>query len=315
MYIEAVPNRSSPPAVLLRESYREGGKVKKRTLANLSKLPPHVVEGLRALLRGGVVLEDLTTAVEVLDAWPWGHVRAVLGTARKLGLEKLLSPQACPERSRVLALIVARLLDPASKLATARGLGDESPRSRRSAPSSASSSARGALRDPGLACAAQARIEAAWRAGISTDGNLVLYDVTSSYFEGRSCPLARFGYNRDGKKGKLQIVFGLLCDREGCPVAVEVFDGNTGDPATSGAQIDKIRERFGLQRVVLVGDRGMITAARIAEELRPARAGLDHRAAGAGDPEARGAEGACSSPCLTSAISPRSPTRPIPASG
>ncbi len=125
MYIEAVPNRSSPPAVLLRESYREGGKVKKHTLANLSKLPPEIVEGLRALLRGGVVIEDLAAAVEVLDSWLWGHVRAVLGTARKIGLEELLSRRACPERSRVLAMIVARVLDPASKLATARSLGEE----------------------------------------------------------------------------------------------------------------------------------------------------------------------------------------------
>jgi hypothetical protein len=125
MYIEAVPNRSSPPAILLRESYREGGKVKKRTLANLSKLPPQVIEGLRTLLRGGVAIEDLSEAVEILDTWPWGHVGAVLGTARKIGIEALLSREPCPERDRVMAMIVARVLDPASKLATARSLGDE----------------------------------------------------------------------------------------------------------------------------------------------------------------------------------------------
>lgn len=272
MYIEAVPNRSSPPAILLRESYRQDGKVKKRTLANLSKLPPPVIEGLRTLLRGGVAIEDLSEAVEVLDTWPWGHVGAVLGTARKLGLEALLSPEPCPERDRVLAMIVARVLDPASKLATARSLGDEA-------------HLVGLRTELGLEGVGveqlysaldwlyvrQAAIEDRLARRHLENGSLVLYDVTSSYFEGRSCPLAAFGHSRDGKKNKLQVVFGLLCNREGCPVAVEVFEGNTGDPTTLKPQIDKVRERFGLERVVFVGDRGLLTAARVREDLQ----GLD----------------------------------------
>jgi len=272
MYIEAVPNRSSPPAVLLRESYREGGKVKKRTLANLSKLPPQVIEGLRSLLRGGVAIEDLSEAVEVLETWPWGHVGAVLGTARKLGLETLLSREPCPERDRVMAMIVARVLDPASKLATARSLGEESHlvalRAELGLQSAQAEQLYSAL---DWLYVRQAAIEERLARCHLEDGSLVLYDVTSTYFEGRSCPLADFGHSRDGKKGKLQVVFGLLCNREGCPVAVEVFEGNTGDPATLKPQIDKVRDRFRLDRVVFVGDRGLLTAARIREDLQ----GLD----------------------------------------
>jgi hypothetical protein len=272
MYIEAVPNRSSPPAILLRESYREGGKVKKRTLANLSKLPPQVIEGLRTLLRGGVAIEDLSEAVEILDTWPWGHVGAVLGTARKIGLEALLSREPCPERDRVMAMIVARVLDPASKLATARSLGDEA--------HLVALRAELGLEEVGAEqlysaldwlYVRQASIEDRLARRHLEDGSLVLYDVTSSYFEGRSCPLGAFGHSRDDKKGKLQVVFGLLCNREGCPVAVEVFEGNTGDPTTLKPQIDKVRERFHLERVVFVGDRGMLTSARIREDLQ----GLD----------------------------------------
>jgi hypothetical protein len=268
MYIERVPNRSSPPAVLLRESYRQDGKVKKRTLANLSKLPDEVVEGLRLLLRGGVAVEDLSDAFEITESLPWGHVRAVLGTARKLGLEALLSPEACPERDRVLAMVVARVLDPASKLATARGLDEE-----------AHLGALGQELELGQVRAEQLYDALDWlylqQAAIEDrlarrhldEGSLVLYDVTSSYFEGRACPLAAFGHSRDGRKDKLQVVFGLLCNREGCPIAVEVFEGNTGDPKTLKSQIDKVRGRFGLERVVFVGDRGMLTSARIREDV------------------------------------------------
>ena len=272
MYIERVPNRSSPPAVLLRESYREDGKVKKRTLANLSKLPDEVVEGLRLLLRGGVAIEDLSEAFEIVESLPWGHVRAVLGTARKLGLEALLSPAACPERDRVLAMIVARVLDPASKLATARGLGQEAHLG-----ALCQELDLGDVRADQLYDALdwlylqQGAIESRLARRHLDQGSLVLYDVTSSYFEGHACPLAAFGHSRDGKKGKLQVVFGLLCNREGCPIAVEVFEGNTGDPKTLKPQIDKVRERFGLERVVFVGDRGMLTSARIREDL----AGVD----------------------------------------
>lgn len=275
MYIEAVPNRSSPPAILLRESYRHDGKVRKRTLANLSKLPPPVIEGLRTLLRGGVAIEDLSEAVEVLDTWPWGHVGAVLGTARKLGLEALLSPAPCPERDRVMAMIVARVLDPASKLATARSLGEEAHLvALRTELGLEVVGSEPLYRALDWLYVRQEAIEERLARRHLEDGSLVLYDVTSSYFEGRSCPLAAFGHSRDGKKSKLQVVFGLLCNREGCPVAVEVFPGNTGDPATLKSQIDKVRERFGLQRVVFVGDRGLLTAARIREDLQ-GRDGVD----------------------------------------
>jgi hypothetical protein len=273
MYIETIPNRSSPPAVLLRESYRDGGKIKKRTLANLSKLPPEQIALLRAVLRG----EPLVPAgegLEIVRALPHGHVLAALGTARQIGLERLL-PRG-PERRRqlALALIVARLLDPAAKLATARTLD-----------AATASHSLGATLEFGRVTvkevyaaldwlgAAQPRIEQALARRHLSDGTLVLYDVTSSYLEGRCCALARFGYSRDGRRDKAQIVIGLICAGDGCPVAIEVFDGDVGDPTTLAAQIAKIRERFGLRRVVLVGDRGLITQARIDAALKPT--GLD----------------------------------------
>ena len=274
MYIESVPNRNSPPAILLRESYRDAGKVRKRTLANLSKWPSHLVEGLRVLLKGGTAVADLTTAFDILRSRPHGHVAAVLGSVRKLRLERLIASAASPERERAIALIVARILAPGSKLATARGL--------------AADTARDSLAEMlGIDTVDEDELYAAmdWlleRQGVIeqrlakrhlSDGALVLYDLSSTYFEGRCCPLAKRGYSRDGKRGKLQIVFGLLCNREGCPVAVEVFEGNTADPATVGAHIEKLRRRFALSRVVLVGDRGMLTEARIRDELVPA--GLD----------------------------------------
>ena len=274
MYIESVPNRNSPPAVLLRESFRAAGKVKKRTLANLSKWPPTLIEGLRALLKGGAAVSRLDDAFDIVRSKPHGHVAAVLGTLRELRLDRTIAGAESPERRRVLALIVARILDPGSKLAAARGL--------------AEATARDSLAETlGLEDCDEDDLYAAmdWlvkrQEGIERrlarrhlkDGALVLYDLTSVWLEGRHCPLGRRGYSRDGKRGKLQIEFGLLCDAEGRPVAVEVFDGNTADPATVGAQIDKLRHRFGFSRVVLVGDRGMLTEARIREEVRPS--GLD----------------------------------------
>ena len=274
MYIESVPNRNSPPAVLLRESFRAAGKVKKRTLANLSKWPPTLVEGLRVLLKGGAAVSRLDDAFDIVRSRPHGHVAAALGTLRKLRLDRTIAGADSPERRRVLAMIVARIVDPGSKLAAARGL--------------AEATARDSLAETlGLEDCGEDDLYAAmdWllkrRDAIERrlakrhlkDGALVLYDLTSVWLEGRRCPLAKRGYSRDGKKGKLQIEFGPLCDGEGCPVAVEVFDGNTADPATVGAQIDKLRHRFGFSRVVLVGDRGMLTEARIREDVRPA--GLD----------------------------------------
>ncbi len=269
MYIDVVPNRKSPPAVLLRESFREGKKVRKRTLANLSKLPREVVDGLRVLLRGGTAIEELSDAFEVIESQPYGHVAAVLGTLRKLGLDRLLAAQASQERQLVVAMIVARVLEPASKLATARGLDADGPLS-----ALAQELHLGAVDENQLYAALdwlwlrQAKIETRLAERHLEQGSLVLYDVTSTYFEGRTCPLAQFGHGRDEKKGKLQIVFGLLCNRQGCPIAVEVFSGETADPKTLAPQIEKVRERFGLERVVWVGDRGMLTSARIDEELR-----------------------------------------------
>jgi len=275
MYITSVPNRGSPPCILLRESYRQGGKVCKRTLANLSKWPHGVVEGLRALLKGGVVVEQVENAFEVVRSLPHGHVLAVLGTLRKLGLEALLDRKGSRKRDLVVAMIAARILDPRSKLATARGLDQETAFS-----SLAEQCGLGSVDEEDLYEAMdwlverQGAIENALAKRHLKDGTLVLYDVTSTYFEGRTCPLAKLGHNRDKKKGKLQIVFGLLCDTGGRPVAVEVFGGNTGDASTLGNQVRKIRERFGLKRVVLVGDRGMITQARIGQDLQSVE-GLD----------------------------------------
>ena len=271
MYIESVPNRNSPPAVLLRESYRLHGKVKKRTLANLSKWPPALVEGLRILLKGGTAVAKLNDAFDIVRSRPHGAVAAVLGTLRQLRLERLIAAQRSPERDRVVAMIVARVLDPGSKLATARGLAEATARD-----SLADTLGLGAVDEDDLYAAMdwlgprQQRIERALARRHLKEGALVLYDLTSVYLEGRKCPLAQRGHSRDGKRGKLQIEFGLLCDAEGCPVAVEVFAGNTADPMTVGSQIEKLRERFGLSKVVLVGDRGMLTEARIREEVKPA---------------------------------------------
>ena len=274
MYIESVPNRHSPPAILLRESYREAGNVRKRTLANLSKWPPVVVEGLRILLKGGTAVADLTTAFDITRSRPHGHVAAVLGTLRKLRLDRTLAATASPERERAIALIVARILAPDSKLATARGLAADTARD-----SLAEMLGIEAVDEDELYAAMdwllerQRTIEQRLAKRHLSDGALVLYGLTSTYLEGRCCPLAKRGYSRDGKRDKLQIVFGLLCNRDGCPIAVEVFDGNTADPSTVGVHIEKLRQRFALSRVVLVGDRGMLTEARIREEVAPA--GLD----------------------------------------
>ena len=274
MYIESVPNRNSPPAVLLRESFRDAGKVNKRTLANLSKWPPTLIEGLRVLLKGGAAVPRLEEAFDIVRSKPHGHVAAVLGTLRKLRLDRTIAGADSPERRRVLAMIVARVLDPGSKLATARGLAEATARD-----SLAETLALGEIDEDDLYAAMdwllkrQDAIERRLAKRHLKDGALVFYDLTSVHMEGRRCALAQRGYSRDGRRGKLQIEFGLLCDAEGRPVAVEVFAGNTADPATVGAQVDKLRRRFGFSRVVLVGDRGMLTEARIREDVRPA--GLD----------------------------------------
>lgn len=272
MHVETVPNRNSRPAILLRESYREDGKVKKRTLANLTDWPAEKVEMLRAALRGDAV--PRAAAMEIARSRPHGHVAAVLGTAWKLGLDGILASKRSRQRDLCMAMIVARVLDPRSKLATASGLGDATRHH-----------TLGELLGVGDASvdelygamdwllAAQARVEKKLAARHLSDGCLVLYDLTSTWMEGRKCPLARRGYSRDGNKENAQVVFGVMTDRDGCPVAVEVFPGNTADPSTVAAQVQKLVSRFHLQRVVIVGDRGMLTDARIREDIR-GRAGL-----------------------------------------
>jgi DDE family transposase len=274
MYVESIPNRNSPPAILLRESYRDGDKIRKRTLANLSDWLPAKVEALRCVLRGDALAAVGREALSMQRSLPHGHVAAALGTLRQIGLERVLSQggrQPKREVALCVAMIVARLLEPASKLATARVLDDET-----ATCSLGQVLGLGAVDEQQLYGALdwlveqQERIEKALARRHLNNGTLVLYDVSSTYFEGRTCELARFGHNRDGKKGKLQIVFGLLCSQDGCPVAIEVFEGNVGDPSTLPTQIAKLKERFNLDRVVLVGDRGMITEARIRETVKPA---------------------------------------------
>jgi hypothetical protein len=259
---------------LLRRSYRDQGRVRNETLGNLSHLPDAVIELVRRTLRGEALV-PADEAFDVVRSKPHGHVAAVLGTLRKLGLDRLLATRRSPERDRVVALIVARVIAPDSKLATARALAPES------ATSTLGELLRlGSVEAEDLYAAMdwlgkrQAKVEKALAQRHLHDGTLVLYDVSSSYFEGRCCPLAAIGHSRDGQKGSLQIVFGLLCNAEGCPVAVEVYAGNTGDPTTLRDQITKVRQRFGLSRVVFVGDRGLLTSARIREELAPVE-GLD----------------------------------------
>jgi hypothetical protein len=273
MYITRVPNRGSPPAILLRESFRDGNKVKTRTLANLSRWPEAKIEALRLVLKG-VPLAAAADRLAIERSLPHGHVAAVLGMVRKLGLDRLLPRRADRLAKLALALVVARVIEPAAKLATARQLSEATAAHSLGAVLGLAAVDEDELyRALDLLGEAQPKIEAALARRHLKDGALVLYDLTSSYLEGRCCELARFGYSRDGKAGKLQIVFGLLCAADGCPVAVEVFEGDTGDPGTLASQVDKLKRRFGLERVVLVGDRGMITAARIREDLQPA--GLD----------------------------------------
>jgi Transposase DDE domain len=274
MYIATIPNRSSPPAILLRESYRQDGKVNTRTLANLTHWPPAQLEALRRVLRGDTLMapED---AFEIIRSLPHGHVAAVLGTLRRLGLESLLAAQKSRQRDLVIAMIVARLIDPQSKLATARSWHPETAlTSLGQTLGVAAADARALYQAMDWLRRRQPQLETALAKRHLREGTLALYDLTSTYFEGHTCPLAQFGHSRDGKKGKLQIVFGLVCNADGCPVAVEVFEGNTGDPTTVAPVIAKLRQRFHLRRVVLVGDRGLLTNARIREELKPVE-GLD----------------------------------------
>src|SRR6476661_4404695 len=271
MYVARVPNRGSPPAILLRESYREGGTVKNRTLANLSRWPDDKVDALARVLKGLPAQVELAEAFEISRSLPHGHVAAVLGTARRLGIEELIDPAPSRKRNLVLAMLIAQVITPGSKLAFARALRAET------ATSSLGTvlGVGGADEDDLYAAmdwvlARKDTVENALAARHLANGTLVLYDVSSAAFEGRTCPLGAIGHPRDGVKGRRQIVYGLLCSPAGAPIAIEVFEGNTADPKTLTAQIDKLKTRFGLSRVAVVGDRGMLTSARIRDELRPA---------------------------------------------
>jgi hypothetical protein len=270
MYITRVPNRDSPPAVLLRESYREGGKVKNRTLANLSSWPEAKVEALSRALKG-LPPAGLEGMVEITRSLPHGHVAAVLGTVRDLGLEELIDPVPSRQRDLVTAMAVAQVTAPGSKLAIARGL-----RAETAASSLGEVLHLGGCDEDDLyaamdwLAARQDRIEDALAARHLAGGTVVLYDVSSAAFEGRACPLGAIGHPKDGVHGRLQIVYGLLTSKDGVPVAIEVFKGNTGDPATVASQVSKVKDRFGIAQVVLVGDRGMLTAARLREDIGPA---------------------------------------------
>ena len=272
MYVVKVPNRGSPPAILLRESYREAGKVKNRTLANLSAWPEAKVDALARVLKGQPPpAAGLDGAFEITRSLPHGHVAAVLGTARQLGLEELIDPVPSRHRDLVTAMAVAQVIAPDSKLAIARGLREET-----AAGSLGEVLHLGGCDEDDLYAAMdylQARqdeIQDALAARHLAGGTVVLYDVSSAAFEGRTCPLGAIGHPKDGVRGRLQIVYGLLTSKDGIPVAIEVFKGNTGDPTTVASQVDKLKDRFGLGKVVLVGDRGMLTAARLREDVAPA---------------------------------------------
>ena len=259
MYIEAVPNRKSPPAILLRESYRHQGKVKKRTLANLSKWDPDLVAGLRILLKKGTAVANLETSLDIVRSQPHGHIAALVGSLRKIGLDRCPGPSG-PQRDLVIALVVARLAHPRSKPpppvpcrpppAPIPSPMPRPPRPQRKPPDAMD-----------WLLKRQDAVQKRLARRHLKEGSLVLYDLTSCYLEGRRCKLAKRGYSRDGKRGKLQIEFGLM-NRDGCPVAVQVFEGNTSDPATVGPVLETLKNRF---PVVLP----MLTQARSEKKSSP----------------------------------------------
>jgi transposase len=263
MYIETVPNRNSRPAILLREGWREGKRTVKRTLANLSDWSEPQIESLRRVLRGETLVspQDLLTTAHTS---PHGHVEAILAMIHHLDLKAVISSKRCRERDLVMAMIVQRLIDPCSKLATTRAWHTTTLAEELGVAEAWEDELYAAM---DWLWARQERIEKKLAARHLREGGLVLYDVTSSSYEGRTCPLVHFGHNRDGDGQLPIIVYGVMTDGEGCPLAVEVYPGNTGDPTTVGDQVEKLRQRFGLARVVLVGDRGMLTSPQI-DKLR-----------------------------------------------
>ena len=271
MYVAKVPNRGSPPAILLRESYREGGKVRNRTLTNLSHWPEDKVDALARVLKGLPPAGALEGAFEITRSLPHGHVAAVLGALRDLGVEELISPTPSRWRDLAVAMVVAQVIDPSSKLALSRGLRCETATSSLGEVLSLTRADEDDLYEAmDEVGARQAAIEDALAARHLSNGTLVLYDVSSAAFEGRTCPLGALGHAKDGVHGRLQIVYGLLATPAGVPVAIEVFKGNTGDPATVASQVKKLKERFAISHVCVVGDRGMLTKARLVEDVAPA---------------------------------------------
>ena len=259
---------------LLRRSYRKDGKVKHETLGNISHLPPDLIDTIRRRLSGDLS-PGSSAGFKILRSFPHGHVAAVLATIREIGLEQMIASRPSAQRSLVIAMIAARIIKPQSKLATARALKEQTATSSLSLELGIElENERQLYEAMDWLVARQGRIENKLAKKHLRDGSLILYDVSSSFYTGSHCPLVLFGHNRDGKNGYPQIVYGLLCNSEGCPVAIEVFEGNTSDSKTVESQVEKIRRRFHIERVVLVGDRGMITTTRIDETLRDIE-GLD----------------------------------------
>ena len=272
--VDTIPNRNSPPTILLRRHWREGRRVRKETVANLTRRPEWLVEGIRSLVGAGAFRPEGGGPVEIRRSLPHGHAAAILGTMKNLGFERILGRKDCRSRRLALAAIAARVADPLSKLATARTLSEGT-----------ASSSLGAMLGLGEVSGNEMPGMLDWLLGRQPwierslvnrrlpGEALILYDLSSSHVEGRRNALAAFARSRDGRRDRKQIAYGLLCDRGGCPVAIEAFEGSAAEPATVGRRIEKIRRRFGLGRVALVGDRGMTAGARIREELEPA--GLD----------------------------------------
>ena len=272
MYVEKIPNRTSPPAILVREAWRENGRIRKRTLANLSKLPPIVVALVTEALKGRSFL-PVDEHFAITRTKPHGHVAAVLGTMGKLGLSAILGGRGQDElrfRQLSLAMIAARILNPASKLATFRSWENSTLAETFGVTGGSKEELYHALdwllaRQPAI----EQQLVRRHLAPEGESGPVVLFDLTSTYLEGTKCPLGRYGHSRDHRPDRLQVEFGLVADREGRPLAVEVFEGNTADPTTLSATITKLKERFGLERVIVIGDRGMVTQTRIDADLKP----------------------------------------------
>ena len=259
MYITAIPNRSSPPAILLRESYREGGKVKSRTLSNLSKLPDDAIDLLKRHLAGERFI-CTTAAFDTVRSWHHGHVQAVREAMSRIGFSRLIGSRPCREADLVLAMVAARILEPGSKLATSRWWHGTTLAKTMGVEDADEQALYGAM---DWLLQRQEHIEKKLAGRHLQEDGLVLYDLSSSYFEGHCCPLAARGHNRDKKQGKLQVNYGLLTDARGCPVSVSVFDGNTSDTKTLLPQVERVQQQFGIEKLVIVGDRGMICQTQI----------------------------------------------------